>query len=146
MLDIYWYPEQTEAMYTFTINKILVAGEATEGPPAEKPGIHDSSQLADATYTVGATAAPLVVVPNWTANSGTYDYNWYFIKNPASEPPDPAIFNYYKWNGDGTNAPAAQGVFIVPPTNEAGTFYYYVTITFGSEVTRSSSVKIVVNP
>jgi len=145
ILDIYWYPDQEAGSYSFTINSIKVAEEATGGPPAETPGIHDSSELEDATYTVGDEAAQLKVVPSYTDNSGTYDYNWYFIKDPATEPPDPATFSYYKWNGDGTNGDA-QGVYIVPPTDEAGTFYYYVTITFGSEITRSPLVKIVVAP
>jgi len=38
ILDIYWYAGQTDALYTFTINKILVAGEAGAPPtPPEGP-------------------------------------------------------------------------------------------------------------
>ncbi|MDR2702033.1 MAG: hypothetical protein LBB72_06360 [Spirochaetaceae bacterium] len=138
MLDIYWHEEQTEAMYSFTINKILVAGESTGGPPpAEKPVIHDTSQLDGATYTVGATAAPLVVVPALDTHSGEYIYSWF--KTPTGALHDSS------WISDGTPNTDSQGVYFVPPTDTAGIVYYFVKIEFGSEITYSDFVKITVN-
>jgi len=133
---------------------------ATEGEDNENPDVteetpdseetpmidEDASELADATYELGIPADPLVVVPVFTDNSANYEYNWYYTMDPDSESPDPDTFELYKSHGDGDNIDA-EGVYIVPPTGEVGTFYYYVAITFGAETIRSPLIKIVVvNP
>jgi len=141
ILDIYWYGKQEAGTYSFTINSIKVAEASTEAPPAEKPGIHDASTLVDATYSVGATAARLSVVPVWTANSSEYVYEWWKAESATADWPAA----YYKYSGDGTNAPANQGVYIIPPTDVAGISYYYCVITFGSEKTLTRIVTITVN-
>jgi len=151
-IQIYWRNDAVgEQDYVFTIDKFLVKEKSTEGPSAEKPAINPLSKFEDKTYTIGATADPIIIVPEYTANWGSYDYNWYWKKGPITEPPDPATFDYYKWGGDGNaldlggDYADVQGKYIVPSTAEAGTFYYYVTMTFGSEVTMSPIAKIVVN-
>jgi len=133
------YPTANTQKLTRVI-KITVGNSTPPEPPAEKPGIHDSSQLADATYSVGATAAPLVVVPTWTDNSGTYTYEWWKAESATADWPA----TYYKWNGDGNNT-GSQGVYIIPPTDTAGTSYYYCVVTFGSEKTLTRIVTITVN-
>jgi len=153
MLDIYWHPEQTETMYTFTINKILVAGEydgSIPPPPAEVPEMHDLSKFDDTEYDVDDPADPIIFVPKWAAHWAEYEYNWYYKEGPISEPPDPAVFDYYKWGGDGNaldlggDYADVQGKYIIPPTDAAGTFYYYVVVSYGEAKTTSPIVKIVV--
>jgi len=131
MLDIYWHGGQEEAMYTFTINAIKVAETSTEAPPAEKPGIHETSQLADATYALNATVTPLKIVPNWTDNSANYDYEWWKAESVDATWPAVGV----QWWGDS----------FTPPTDVAGTFYYYGVVIFGSEKTTTRIVTITVN-
>jgi hypothetical protein len=136
MLDIYWYAEQTETMYTFTINKILVAGEATEGPPAETPDIHETSKLDDATYALNATAEDLVVVPRWTDNSSTYTYEWW----------QDTSTNQSTWPATNTGVTTAN---FNPPTTTEGFFYYYCVVKYPAAGTQKLTrvIKITVgNP
>lgn len=132
ILDIYWHDGQEAGPYSFTINSIKVAEESEEAPPAEKPGIHESSQLADATYALNATATPLKIVPNWTDNSKDYTYEWWQAESVDATWPAVGV----QWSGDS----------YTPPTNESGTFYYYGVVTFGSEKTLTRMVTITVNP
>jgi hypothetical protein len=131
MLDIYWYAGQKAELYTFTVNKILVAEETDEELAAEKPDIHEDSELDDATYTVGATADDLVVLPRWTANSDNYDYSWWEAESATADWPATNLNNYT--------------TTFTPPTDTAGTFYYYCIVEYGTEKTLTRIVTITVN-
>jgi len=137
VLSIYWHPGVAENEdYVFTINSIKVAEVSTEVPLSEKPEIHESSKLEDATYSVGETAVPLKVVPVFTDNSKDYDYSWF--KTITGSLSDSV------WISDGIANDDGEGVSFTPPTDTAGEMYYFVKIEFGSEVTYSDFVKITV--
>ena len=99
---------------------------------SETPVIDDAlSQLGDKDYNVGDPAVPLVVVPVSTPNSASYTFEWWQAESEDVGPSDVCVL-------EGSDT-------FFPPTNEAGTFYYYAVIKFGSEITTSKVVIITVN-
>ncbi|SOC19479.1 Ig-like domain-containing protein [Ureibacillus xyleni] len=77
---------------------------------AETPVI--TTQPTDQTVSVGEGIVPLKVVA--TTNHGTLSYQWY--KNTMN-------------NTNGIPIPGATGTTYTPPTDTAGTTYYYVVVT-----------------
>jgi len=134
VLSIYWHEGVVAGEdYVFTINSFKVKELTNEEAP-EEPVIHDSSQLSDATYTVGATVTPLKVVPAWTTNSSKYTFEWW---QDTSE-------NQSTWPA--TNTGITTDSFS-PPTTTAGTFYYYCVVKYPAGGTRTLTrvIKIIVN-
>jgi len=130
--------------YTFTISKVEVYGDSVNDLK-EYPQIHDSAQLADATYARNATATPLGSIPEtnwlvgWSDNRETYMIQW-FKNTTASTTGGTAVTELKNWWDSGYGA-------FTPPTDTAGTFYYYVKITNPADdaTTISRVVTITVN-
>jgi len=134
VLSIYWHEGAVAGEdYVFTINSIKVAEEATEAPSAEVPEIDEaSSQLDDNDYTIDDPADPLEVVVMPTENSENYEYSWWEADNADTTSPTDTDL--------GNDTP-----IFLPPTETAGTFYYYCIIEFEGVKTFTRIVTITVN-
>ena len=125
--------------YKFIISNVGVFADGIDDVyPPETPVIHDSAQLDDAIYDLNDTADTLGLVGDgsehalvtWTPNSASYVFKWYLNTTNSDtggeEITDGALFN---WNHAG----------FTPPTNVAGTFYYYVVISYTDAITELTS-------
>jgi hypothetical protein len=132
--------------YYFYISNVGIYGEKIDDTypvgELETPVIHANSMLTDAAYTVGDAAVPLRVVLAWTENRDYfYTYEWY--SNTDNSTTGGTLIPADKI-GDNNDYPGGwqSGTKFIPPTDAAGTFYYYVVVSFEGRSTTSRVVKI----
>jgi len=129
--------------YSFHISNVGVYGEKIDntypgGGLAETPVIHANSMLNDATYSVDATAQALRVVPEYTLNREDYTYQWYSNNENSTTG---ATLIPAEQIGTNADYPGGwqSGTKFIPPTDTAGTVYYYVVISYPQEGTSTTS-------
>jgi hypothetical protein len=140
--------------YSFHISNVGVYGEKIESPVVvepETPIIHANSRLNDAQYAVGAAAEALRIVPEWQGidtdtgidSRESYTYEWY--SNNANSATGGMLIskNLIDTNNDHPLGWQA-GTSFVPPTDTAGTFYYYVIMSYKGKSITSRVVTITV--
>lgn len=100
----------------------------TEAAGAEETELTISGQPQDASYSVGEAAQALTVT--YVSNSDEVTFQWYAATSPDLR--------------DGTAIDGAAEASYVPPTDTAGTTYYYVVLTAGEVQAVSDSAAVVV--
>jgi hypothetical protein len=150
--------EGTFYYYVAVTNTLGGKSASAASAPAEitvtAPGIVNaqvpviSAQPQNATYTQGASAAPLTVTAS-VSDAGTLHYQWY--RNTVNSNYEGILIN----GADGLLSSGAAGGNYTPPATTGGTFYYYVEVTntitdnldggVKSQTTASAAVKITVS-
>jgi hypothetical protein len=136
--------------YHFDISNIGIYGDKIDdtypSSSLETPKIHEYSRLTDAAYHVGEEATALRIVPAFQSLPDMreyYTYEWYSntsnTTTGGTRIPDEQIGNNddhpLGWN---------YGTSFIPPTGTAGTFYYYVIMSYEGRSVTSRVVIITV--
>ena len=144
-------------VYSYYISNVGVYGIKTDNTYpnealGEIPIIHANSRLSDAQYTVDETAAALRIVPEYQGTDPdtgidsreSYTYEWY--SNTAHSTTGGALIPEDQiGNNSGHPLGWNAGTSFIPPTGTAGTFYYYVVISYKGRSTTSRIVTIRIN-
>jgi len=147
--------------YSFYISNVGVYCEGISSAypgeaGSEIPKVHENSRLNDAVYAAGEPAEPLRVVPAFQGGQDVrhlYTHQWFSNTADSYEgavPISEAMVeeDFYDNPPFGGNAdhPAGwnAGTKFTPPTDVAGTYYYYDVMTWEGNSTATRIVKIVV--